>query len=105
MKVIHLKQKRREMRRKPKKEKEVSQLQSRQRELAWLMYVTEGYIGNLKHLREVNAYTMTRADIALVAHAISMAQDISRSVHVAMLPEEKVRVSHKRIYIATNRRS
>lgn len=43
--------------------------QRRQRELAWLLFITEGYAANVAHALTVNAYTMDRADLALMQQA------------------------------------
>ena len=75
---------------KPKREfhgpprRKTSEEQRRQRELSWAMYVTEGFIANLYHLRAVNSYTMRKADLAVVSTAIEQAEAISRQIHSKM---------------------
>lgn len=89
MKVVHLKSRQSFQRQHTdKKKKGPSQLQLRQRELAWAMYVTGGYIGNLKHLLAVNAVTMSKTDIATVKLALQQAQGISNTLHAAMMDEQ-----------------
>ena len=58
--------------------------QSRQRELSWALYVTEGYVANIAHLQAVNAYTMTRADLQIIKQARKQAEDIALMLREAM---------------------
>lgn len=96
MKIVHLKTRQRfQQQHTDKKKKGPSQAQSRQRELAWAMYVTGGYIGNLKHLLAVNAYTMSKDDIAVVKLAIQQAQGINNTLNASMFVEEKARPARK----------
>lgn len=55
-KIIHFKNKR------GSKNPAKSFQQLRQRELAWALYITEGYKSNLAHLLAVNCVTFTRSD-------------------------------------------
>lgn len=66
------------------RKKIVSPAQSRQRELAWALYVTEGYVANLAHLLAVNAYTMTRSDLQVIKHSRAQAEDIATQLREAM---------------------
>jgi hypothetical protein len=50
-----------------KKDKIVSIRQIHQRELAWLLYISEGYLANLDHAMAVNAVTMEAGDLAVIA--------------------------------------
>ena len=49
-----------------KKEKVNSIRQIHQRELAWLLYISEGYLANLDHALTVNAVTMEAGDLAVI---------------------------------------
>jgi hypothetical protein len=55
--------------RRPKARKSASPAQQQQRELAWLMYITAGYLSNLHHAQAVNAYTLPK-------HQLDMLQDM-----------------------------
>lgn len=44
----------------------VSIRQIHQRELAWLLYISEGYLANLDHALTVNAVTMEAGDLAVI---------------------------------------
>ena len=48
--------------------------QQEQRELAWLLYVTEGYIANVEHALAVNAYTLKHSALGLMRGARRRAQ-------------------------------
>lgn len=58
--------------------------QARQRELAWAVYVTEGYIANVAHLRAVNAYTLELGALAALDAAVAQAQATARRLRAAM---------------------
>lgn len=49
-----------------KKDKVTSIRQIHQRELAWLLYIAEGYLANLDHALVVNAVTMEASDLAVI---------------------------------------
>lgn len=99
MKIVHLKNRQSFQKRHAEKQKKKgpSQEQLRQRELAWAMYVTGGYVGNLKHLLAVNAYTMSKTDIATVKLALQQAQGISNTLHAAMMRERERPVRMRRV--------
>lgn len=40
--------------------------QIHQRELAWLLYISEGYLANLDHALAVNAVTMEAGDLDVI---------------------------------------
>lgn len=44
----------------------LSLAERRKRELAWALYVSEGYAANLRSLMTVNAFTMSRHDLRVV---------------------------------------
>ena len=50
-----------------KKDKIVSIRQIHTRELACLLYMSEGYLANLDHAMAVNAVTMEAGDLAVIA--------------------------------------
>lgn len=68
-----------------RKKKIVSVKQSRQREVSWALYCTEGYIGNLAHLQAVNAYTMTKADLRLISQAKKSAEVTAQLLREALV--------------------
>ncbi len=45
--------------------------QARQRELAWMLYITEGYLANIAHALAVNCVTFKPIDEALVSSIIA----------------------------------
>ncbi len=49
-----------------RKKKVTSPQQQRQRELAWLLCITEGYAANVQHALTVNAYTLDPEVLALM---------------------------------------
>lgn len=55
--------------------KDISLAQLRQRELAWILYISEGYIANLEHALRVNCVTFENADHDAVAELISTVRD------------------------------
>lgn len=59
---------------KTKATKPVTLAQQEQRELSWALYVTEGYVANLAHLRAVNAYTLSRRALAALDRAQKAAE-------------------------------
>lgn len=59
----------------PKTIRQISFAQMRQRELAWLLYITEGYLANASHALAVNCVTFNQTDAALVERAIDRAQE------------------------------
>jgi hypothetical protein len=64
------------------RKKAVSMDQQRQRELSWLLCITEGYAANVQHALAVNAYTLDPAALALMDRITQAAeitgQDIRR---------------------------
>lgn len=58
--------------------------QMRQRELAWILYVTEGYIANLEKALAVNCVTFENQDHDAVAEAISSAREHADNLRVAL---------------------
>lgn len=61
-----------------------SMAQQRQRELSWLLYITEGAIGNYQHALVVNAYTLPHADLVCVEHALAQLQEVSATMRALM---------------------
>lgn len=43
-------------------------------ELAWALYVTEGYLANVAHLRTVNNYTLSPRALKALDRAVAAAQ-------------------------------
>lgn len=66
------------------KKKPGSIYQMRQRELAWILYVTEGYIANLEHALAVNCVTFENSDHDAVATAISNARESADEIRIAL---------------------
>ena len=58
--------------------------QMRQRELAWILYVTEGYIANLEHALAVNCVTFENSDHDAVAEMISAAREQADNLRSAL---------------------
>lgn len=52
----------------------------RQRELAWILYITEGYIANLEHALAVNCVTFEPSDANLVEQMIATTRDVADQV-------------------------
>jgi hypothetical protein len=48
--------------------------QLRQRELAWMLYITEGYIANLSHALAINCVTFTTRDTIAVQNIIAQVE-------------------------------
>lgn len=48
--------------------------QQTQRERAWALYITEGYVANITHLEAVNAYTLNRQALAAITRAKKAAE-------------------------------
>jgi hypothetical protein len=70
------------------KEEHIATLKQRhQRELAWLLYITEGYASNLAHARTVNAYTLNRGTLRMLAE---VQQDIAAAAMNIRLHMEAV---------------
>lgn len=56
------------------KKKATSIRQIHQRELAWLLYISEGYMANLDHALTVNAVTMSELDLMAIDAVRSRAE-------------------------------
>ena len=61
--------------------------QREQRELAWALYVAEGYAANLGHLLKVNAFTMKRHQLAAVKRAHRDAEKHALTIRQLMGPQ------------------
>ena len=48
--------------------------QQTQRELAWALYISEGYAANVRHLRKVNSYTLNHRALAALDRALKAAE-------------------------------
>lgn len=53
-----------------RKKKALTPQQSEQRELAWLLFITEGYWSNVNHALTVNAYTLNELTLNEMQHAL-----------------------------------
>lgn len=62
----------------------ISPYQRRQRELAWVLYITEGYISNLEHALAVNCVTFENNEHDAVGELISAAREHADNVRSAM---------------------
>lgn len=51
-----------------------------QRELAWLLYISEGYVGNLTHAAAVNAFTLPEEDLDMLGEMITLAEANAKMV-------------------------
>ena len=69
--------------------KPASLAQWRQRELAWILYITEGYHANLAKALAVNCVTFENEDHDLVAAAISQAEATADSLRALLARIEK----------------
>lgn len=58
--------------------------QIRQRELAWLLYVTEGYLGNLLHALAVNGITFSDADMESADRAVRATEAFSERLRIQL---------------------
>lgn len=74
----------RALQRQLKKRRAASIYQMRQRELAWILYVTEGYIANLEKALAVNCVTFEDQDRDAVEAAISSAREHAENLRVAL---------------------
>ena len=70
--------------------KKTSFPQRRQRELAWLLYITEGYIANAEHALAVNCVTFDGDDGAVVQRLIDSAAASAAQLrqHLNNIPKE-----------------
>lgn len=77
-----------EFRRKPEiKQKSYDQM--RQRELSWLLYITEGYAANLAHALAVNCVTFTVRDSADVGRILSQVEGHAQRLRDMLQPKER----------------
>lgn len=58
--------------------------QRRQRELAWLLYITEGYAANVRHALTVNAYTLDRTALRGMHQAIRGAESTAQNLRALL---------------------
>lgn len=58
--------------------------QRQQRELAWLMYITAGYLGNLQHAQAVNAYTLPTQQLDLLQDMVDDVEKMLERLQVEM---------------------
>lgn len=56
----------------------------RQRELAWMLYITEGYNANLAHALAVNCVTFGSRDIAAVQNIVNQVEIHARKLRELM---------------------
>lgn len=68
----------------PHRVRGVSPQQQRQRELAWMLYITEGYIANVEHALAVNAYTLDNRALRTMRFAQKQADAISVDLRAEM---------------------
>lgn len=61
--------------------------QQTQRELSWLLYITEGYIANVEHALVINGYTLNKRALRVMHWAQKDAQAISRDIRREMKPK------------------
>ena len=66
------------------RKKVVSLEQQRQRELSWLLCITEGYAANVQHALTVNGYTLDREALALMARIVQAAELTGRDIRQMM---------------------
>lgn len=59
----------------------------RQQQLAWFMYITEGYLANLQHALTVNNFCMHTADIAVVRRMIDSTGSNADRMRTTFFPE------------------
>lgn len=62
----------------------VSPAQAAQRELAWMLYITAGYSGNVQRALAVNAYTLDQSILSLMERAIDACAIIDAELRDAM---------------------
>lgn len=62
----------------------VSYAQMCQRELAWLLYISEGYSANIAHACAVNAATLDLESLRLCEQACEAAEDICDGLRARM---------------------
>jgi hypothetical protein len=67
--------------------KPLTPAQRRQRELAWLLFITEGYVANVAHALAVNAYTLEREALAKIKHAHETADKLVVQLRTALTRE------------------
>lgn len=58
--------------------------QRRQRELAWLLYITEGYIANVANALQVNGATLDRRALATMKNAMRNAENTAREIRAEL---------------------
>jgi DNA-binding GntR family transcriptional regulator len=63
---------------------DISLAQLRQRELAWILYISEGYAANLEHALRVNCVTFTNQDHDCVAELISAVREATDTYRQAL---------------------
>lgn len=66
-----------------KKAKSYEQL--RQRELAWMLYITEGYIANMAHALAVNCVTFKQSDEIAVSNIVAQVERHAERLRALML--------------------
>lgn len=69
--------------------KPTTMAQWRQRELAWILYITEGYHANLAKALAVNCVTFDSGDLTLVANAVARAEMTAKSLRALLARIEK----------------
>lgn len=71
---------------KPRKDKKPrSFAELRQRELVWILYFTEGYIGNLRHAAAINQVVFTKAEQRALDQIKRRAQQCSDDLRTLLL--------------------
>jgi len=55
-----------------------------QRELSWMLYITEAYIGNTLRALTVNAFTLDRSSLELMQKAVDRATLTANDLRAAM---------------------
>jgi hypothetical protein len=57
--------------RKDKKPRSISEM--RQKELAWMLYITEAYVANLRHAKAVNCISFSKSELRSINTLIDRA--------------------------------
>lgn len=60
-----------------------------QRELVWMLFVTEGYIGNVMHALAINAYTLNPEALKAMQKAVDRASATAAELRALMQQIEK----------------
>jgi hypothetical protein len=61
----------------------------RVQQLAWYLWIAEGYLANLRHALQVNNFALMNADVRLVRRMIRNQEQVVAAIRAEFFPKEQ----------------